>query len=101
MPASPQYHCAPCTGHKAQRIWWRACALRLRCATAVRFDQRKPRRIITVLLGVLIFPVMEVAYVVGWMVIPEEVPFGMQAPYAPASPPGSSGTAVQSSDVLS
>jgi phage shock protein C len=44
-------------------------------------------RIITVLLGVLIFPVMEVAYIVGWMLIPEEVPLGMQAPYAPPPPP--------------
>ena len=44
-------------------------------------------RIITVLLGVLIFPVMEVAYVVAWMLIPEEVPFGMQMPYVPPPPP--------------
>jgi phage shock protein PspC (stress-responsive transcriptional regulator) len=44
-------------------------------------------RIVTVLLGVLIFPVMEVAYVVGWMLIPEEVPFGIQPPYVPPAPP--------------
>jgi hypothetical protein len=36
---------------------------------------------------VLIFPVMEVAYIVGWMLIPEEVPLGMQVPYAPPPPP--------------
>ena len=44
-------------------------------------------RIITVLLGVLIFPVMEVAYVVAWMLIPEEVPFGVQGTYVPPPPP--------------
>ncbi len=43
-------------------------------------------RIITVILGVLIFPVMEIAYVVGWMLIPEEVPLGA-APYVPPPPP--------------
>ncbi|MEO6964452.1 MAG: PspC domain-containing protein [Acidobacteriaceae bacterium] len=31
-------------------------------------------RIVTVLLGIFVFPVMEIAYLVGWMLIPEEVP---------------------------
>lgn len=45
-------------------------------------------RIVTVLLGVLIFPVMEIAYVVAWMLIPEEVPLGVQVPpYVPPPPP--------------
>lgn len=43
-------------------------------------------RIFTVLLGVLIFPVIEIAYLVAWLLIPEEVPLGMQPPMAPAPP---------------
>ncbi len=36
-------------------------------------------RILAVLLGVLLFPVGEIAYLVGWLLIPEEVPLVPQA----------------------
>ena len=44
-------------------------------------------RIVTVLLGVLIFPVMEIGYIVAWMLIPEEVPMMAQPPFVSPAPP--------------
>lgn len=35
-------------------------------------------RILAVVLGVFLFPLTEIAYLVGWLVIPEEVPFVAQ-----------------------
>ncbi|MGB8477239.1 MAG: PspC domain-containing protein [Acidobacteriaceae bacterium] len=68
---------------QAQRMMAGVCA-----AFALRYRwDLTATRIITVLLGVLIFPVMEIAYVVGWMLIPEEVPLGMQSPFVPPPPP--------------
>lgn len=40
-------------------------------------------RILAVVLGILIFPLPEIAYLVGWLVIPEEVPLVPRANYGP------------------
>lgn len=68
---------------QAQRMFAGVCA-----AFALRYRwDLTATRVITVLLGVLIFPVMEIAYVVGWMMIPEEVPYWMRPPVPPPPPP--------------
>lgn len=44
-------------------------------------------RIVTVIFGVLIFPVVEIAYLVAWMLIPEEVPLVPHPqPYSESQP---------------
>ena len=57
-------------------------------AFAVRYGwDLTATRVITVLLGVLIFPVMEIAYLVAWMLIPEEIPLMPPPPFVPPVPP--------------
>lgn len=43
-------------------------------------------RILAVLVGIFVFPVGEIAYLVGWMVIPEEAPLMPQSNYTPQPP---------------
>ena len=67
---------------QAQRMIAGVCA-----AFALRYRwDLTATRIFTVLLGVLIFPVIEIAYLVSWLLIPEEVPLGMQPPLPPRAP---------------
>lgn len=42
-------------------------------------------RIVTVILGIFLFPLTEIAYLVAWLLIPEEVPFVPQ-PYVTPQP---------------
>lgn len=45
-------------------------------------------RIVTVILGIFLFPLTEIAYLVAWLLIPEEVPFVVTpAPVVNVPPP--------------
>ena len=56
-------------------------------AFAVRFGwDLTATRIITVIFAIFLFPFTEMAYLVAWLVIPEEVPFAVPHPGVNVSP---------------
>jgi phage shock protein C len=44
-------------------------------------------RILAVLLGIFVFPLGEIAYLVAWLLIPEEAPLAPFTGYTPPPPP--------------
>ncbi len=55
-------------------------------AISIRFGwDLTATRIVAVILGILIFPILEIAYLIAWLLIPEEVPL-MSPPYVPPPP---------------
>lgn len=71
---------------------YRPRALRMMAGVCAAFALRygwdlTATRIVVIILGIFLFPLMEIIYLVAWLLIPEEVPFVVTPPPVVNVPP--------------